>query len=153
MLCTVLLSYAIEILKLIFVSTYSILQGVYFIGTISACNDYRLLECDVESPVFPLDIINMIQTPSLSNSEETITNKKTNNNDIGPILRSKYEKVFDMIFEEQGHGLSLKDLFGGDEELDNYWNNPDVQSQNRRRLTAIDDWIIPLDECTLIKTL
>ena len=108
---------------------------MYFIGRQITCGEYYLLKSDVEALIFPRDIVNMVET-----------------NNIGPALRSRYEETVDLLLKEQGN-ITLNDLLGGGDSSDIFWNNPDVQSQNRRRLTAVDDWRIPLDDCTFIKTL
>jgi hypothetical protein len=78
----------------------------------------------IEHPIFPAVIATAHTTP-----EE---------------LRSKYENLLDQMLQYQG--LSMADVLGGADVVEQFWQHP--PSQSGRRLTEVKEtWMIPLESC------
>jgi len=116
-------------------------EGMRFAGSrFHEDSEIRLLRGGVEYPEFPREIISIIENRHGTSSEEKSK----------AMLRHIYESPFREMINQQGISFTLNDVFGGDE--DGFWSDPPIQRQNERRLTAVEEWKIPLDECTWIGT-
>mmetsp|Transcript_15604 Transcript_15604/g.41906 ORF Transcript_15604/g.41906 Transcript_15604/m.41906 type:complete len:117 (-) Transcript_15604:109-459(-) len=73
---------------------------------------------DVESPVFPRAVADALSTG----------NKAAD----AAALRQRYEGAFAQVLTLQG-SLSLADIFGGNEVVEEFWDAPDIQIQRRPR--------------------
>lgn len=101
------------------------MEGVRFIVG-NGSNGFELLGGGIESPVFPQEIAN----------------------DKSPQeLRQDYERLLNIVLQEQG--LSLAELFGGAEVVEEFWGTPDVE---RRPKTKEGEWRISWNECELLST-
>jgi hypothetical protein len=61
-----------------------------------------------------------------------------------------YAKLLDAMLMEQGGPESLEEIMGGETEVEEYWTQP---AMLREKETVQEQWIIPLEKCTLIKTI
>jgi hypothetical protein len=100
------------------------LEGVRLVGPRDVNGDFPLLSAGIESPIFPTAIATNM-TPA--------------------DLRSRYEQPLEQVLQQQG--LSMADLFGGADVVEQFWQSPD--SECGRRLTEVKEtWMIPLESCT-----
>ena len=88
-----------------------------------------LFTAGIEYPEFPSLVLSMSQK-------------------LGITLRDRYEIPFNALLESQN--LALKDLLGGDDAYQEFWNEPPVA--RRRRPPEENPWRISLAECDWIKT-
>uniref|UniRef100_A0A7S1E5S5 Uncharacterized protein n=1 Tax=Thalassionema nitzschioides TaxID=33649 RepID=A0A7S1E5S5_9STRA len=98
-------------------------------------NAIQLLVPGVESIEFPAVIASMAEQK-----------KETS-------LRSMYEKPLQDILSRQGSsGITLADIYGGSEVVEEFWENPDVCRRRTPFASENDKWNIPLSKCSLIQT-
>mmetsp|Transcript_19387 Transcript_19387/g.29898 ORF Transcript_19387/g.29898 Transcript_19387/m.29898 type:complete len:171 (+) Transcript_19387:250-762(+) len=111
-----------------------------------AAGTIPLLVPDIESLIFPYEIEGFVS-----------------NHERGPIpLRDLYQRPIESLFR---HGYisgadTLADIYGGDVEVEEMWNQPDIlrprrtNGNNDQDKDGSDDgnpqWIIPLSGCTLV---
>lgn len=112
-------------------------ESVRIVGrkTTNILNDQEevlpLLTAGIEYPEFPSLILTMSQ-------------------ESGATLRERYEIPFNAVLESQN--LTMKDLFGGDDDAyEEFWNEP--PTARRRRPPGGNPWRISLEECVWVKTL
>jgi hypothetical protein len=112
-------------------------EGCRFVGERTDLG-LLLLSAGIESPIFPSQLV-----ASIGNASK---------------LRVFYEKLFEIVLEEQH--ISLVDLFGGQDVVEEFWTQPDTskdgQSRRRRREEDTADstpWLIPLRQCTWLATM
>ena len=67
-------------------------------------------------------------------------------------LRMAYEDLLDTALRRNHNGgpTSLSEVLGGKDPLEDYWKNPPIL---RRRHQLDVDWLIPLDQCTVMETI
>jgi hypothetical protein len=70
----------------------------------------------------------------------------------GTSLRDMYERPLEKLLSMQG-GMSLADLYGGSDVVEEFWAKPDVMRRRTPLTSEKDRWIIPLSGCTLIKSM
>ena len=70
----------------------------------------------------------------------------------GISLRNLYEKPLEALLEVQGGRMSLADIYGGGDVLEEFWSKPDIMRRRTPLASEDDKWIIRLSECTLIET-
>jgi hypothetical protein len=92
---------------------------------------YRLLSAGIESPVFPAQLVAAIGSATK--------------------LRSLYEDLFESVLQKQG--LSLVDLFGGQEVVEEYWSKPDTAQDRSSGGEERNTWRIFARECQWIATI
>jgi hypothetical protein len=111
-------------------------EGCRFVGERTDLG-LLLLSAGIESPIFPSQLV-----ASIGNASK---------------LRVFYEKLFEIFLEEQH--ISLADLFGGQDVVEDFWTQPDTskdgQSRSRREEDTADStpWLIPLRQCTWLATM
>ena len=67
-------------------------------------------------------------------------------------LRSLYEQPLQDVLSMQAGSLTLEDMFGGSDVVEEFWSKPDIYRRRTPLKSEDDKWIIPLSECTLIST-
>ena len=92
-----------------------------------------LLKPGIESIEFPPDIAFMAEREEIP-------------------LRNLYEKPLEALLEIQGGRVTLADLYGGKDVLEEFWSKPDIMRRRTPLASEDDKWIIPLSGCTLIET-
>jgi hypothetical protein len=111
-------------------------EGCRFVGE-RTDQGFVLLSLGIESPIFPDQLVATIGNVSK--------------------LRVFYEKLFEIVLEEQN--MSLADLFGGQDVVEEFWTRPDTtkdgQSRRRREEDTADSTprLIPLRQCTWLATI
>ena len=111
-------------------------EGLRFVGERSDelfDGNIPLLKPGIESIEFPPDIAFMADKKEIS-------------------LRNLYEKPLEALLEVQGGRMSLADIYGGSNVLEEFWSKPDIMRRRTPLASEDDKWIIPLSECTLIET-
>uniref|UniRef100_A0A7S2HK88 Uncharacterized protein n=1 Tax=Helicotheca tamesis TaxID=374047 RepID=A0A7S2HK88_9STRA len=104
-------------------------ESLRFAGARREGGGIPLLEGGIESPEIPSVIFSLAEQKGFS-------------------LREMYERPIESFLDEQG--FSLADVFGADEDVDEFWENPHVA---RRTGPPTDDtWQIPLRQCTWLNT-
>jgi hypothetical protein len=106
-------------------------EGCRLVGE-ETSEGYRLLSAGIESPVFAAQIVASI---------EPVTK-----------LRVFYEELFEVVLQKQG--LSLADLFGGQDGVEEFWSKPDT-AKDRSSVVSEDGntWRIAVSECTWLATM
>lgn len=99
-------------------------EGCYFVGSREAPmnnkNEYfRLLRASIEHPVFPEQVIESALGTSI------LALKGDGGQELSERLRQMYEPLFERILKEQAD-LSMVDLMGGKDVLEEYWSCPDI---------------------------
>jgi hypothetical protein len=136
-------------------------EGCYFVGIKKQKNNnndeyIRLLRASIEHPVFPEQVVESMLGSSVSSL-------KRGGQQLWQRLRQVYEPLFERLLKEQG-GLSMLDLMGGQDVLEEYWSCPDVgrdlsekarKGKPSREQNDTEDeesyyYTIPLCECTVL---
>jgi hypothetical protein len=104
-------------------------EAMRFVGKRTEHGWMLLHNGGVEYPEFPQDIL-LLQP--------------------GRSLRVAYAKLLDAMLMEQGGPESLEEIMGGETEVEEYWTQP---AMLREKKTVQEQWIIPLEKCTLMKTI
>ena len=79
-------------------------EGLRFVGNTAADDRFPLMRAAVEQLIFPRELFN---NSSLS------------------LLRQHYEPLIEQVLQRQG-GLTLKDVLGGDDIVEEFWTQPDT---------------------------
>lgn len=103
------------------------MEGVRFVGDPTGSNGFVLLGSGIESPVFPRALVEQKSPPE---------------------LRRDYEALLEIVLQQQG--FSLVDLFGGQEVVEEFWANPDVERNPKKETQG--EWHISLAECKVLST-
>lgn len=104
-------------------------------------NNIPLLVPGVESLEFPKEIY------------EYVSNELA-----GVSLRRMYERpIQSLLSHDVSGGFSLSDIYGGQDVVEEMWNQPDILRPPRRKNDhhfeeENNRWVIPLSECALIRT-
>ena len=95
------------------------LGGVRIVGPRDANGDFPLLSAGIEKPIFPTAI-------AVNNSPAE--------------LRERYEQPLEQVLKQQG--FSMEDLYGGPDDLEEFWRSPDSEPTEVK-----EKLIIPLSKC------
>jgi len=106
-------------------------EGLRFAGELDHNNAIPLLLAGVESVEFPPEIA------AMADQNNPLT------------LRRLYEQPLEEVLGMQSGGLTLEDLYGGSEVVEEFWAKPDIK---RNANENQDEWMIPLSACSLVRT-